>query len=129
VFSLGLAAVVIVNAQFGCDSEATSAPAEDAEASTPTAQPDRPPTAKEAEASTPAAQPNRGPAAGTEVKAKNAAKAPAEAPVFMPASKSGGDFGAARFPGERQNPAKPQPQAQQAQQAQQTQQANPAPQP
>ena len=120
--SLGLATFVIVNAQVGCDSPASTAPPpKDAP---PVVEPP-PPVAIEAE---PPAKPDSEPAVEpAEVIAEGrpsetppppsdpppAANEPAANPVFMPASKSGGDFGNIKFPGEQaptqqQNPAPPQ---------------------
>lgn len=123
--SVGLGLLVVVNAQFGCDSPTASPPENKQAAPTPDSKPDPEPKA--------AAEDEAGPAVPAAV---NAAPAPAEAdepaakpaanvdaapkhekPVLMPASKSGGDFGAMRFPGE-QAPT----------QQQQQQQQNPAPQ-
>lgn len=118
--SLGL--LVIVNAQFGCDSPSATAPedskpvtAEPAPQPANAAQAD--PTAPNAVNAAPAPAPaTRAPANANEP--VNAEPKPVEDqpkhedPVLMPASKSGGDFGAMRFPGQaptqqapQQNPA------------------------
>jgi hypothetical protein len=93
--SLGLASFVIVHAQFGCDSPASNAP------------PAKEPAKTDAPAAKPAAEPNSElEAQPTEAQPTDAQPAtpsddaPAPNPVFMPASKSGGDFGAMPFPGE-----------------------------
>jgi hypothetical protein len=93
VLSAGLGVFVIVNAQFGCDSPASNPPpakngasVEPAKVSEPQPQPEPQPQAQPQ----PAPEPNP-PAVKVE---------PAPEPVYMPASKSGGDFGSMRFPGE-----------------------------
>ncbi|WP_146155327.1 hypothetical protein [Enhygromyxa salina] len=116
--SLGLGLLVVVNAQFGCDSPTATPPEKEA----PALAPDSKPAAAAASELTPPAAVNAAPAPAEadpeQPTAKAAAKVDAkperEMPVLMPASKSGGDFGAMRFPGEQaptqqQNPA---PQAQ-----------------
>lgn len=92
--SLTLGVLVVANAQFGCDAPKQG----DAETDTP--------AAPEADAPTPEAAPEVAPDASPEPKAEPTNAAPSMADslgdsrTFMPASKSGGDFGAARFPGE-----------------------------
>ncbi|HVH98331.1 MAG TPA: hypothetical protein VM869_06465 [Enhygromyxa sp.] len=103
--SVSLGALVVINAQSGCDSATSNPPPKDAAPSepAPTFKPE--PKAK-ADTEPPAnEQPNAEPA-------PNPAPPPAKEPVLMPASKSGGDFGAMHFPGEsapsqqpQQNPA------------------------
>jgi hypothetical protein len=117
--SLTLAGLVVTNAQLGCD-----APAHDdtPDSKSPSAKAPAEP-ARPAEPAAPDVEPDHGPtpAAAVEVaKPEPEPKPePKPEPVFMPASKSGGDFGAMRFPGEarelpqQQNPA-PQAPTQQA---------------
>ncbi|EDM75023.1 hypothetical protein PPSIR1_17020 [Plesiocystis pacifica SIR-1] len=99
--SLTLGVLVVANAQFGCDAPKQG----DAETDAP--------AAPEADAPTPEPAPEAAPepmpdakAEPTAAKAEPTNAAPSMADslgdsrTFMPASKSGGDFGAARFPGE-----------------------------
>lgn len=133
--SLGLGALVVVNAQVGCDAPVET-PSEDA--ATPTAP--APPTAKApsdapapvtAEANAPVAEPEPAPSPAAEAPsdATPTAIEPKKPPVMMPASKSGGDFGAMRFPGEASKTNAAQQPHQQAvpQQQAESQQQNPAP--
>ena len=91
--SLGLASFVIVHAQFGCDSPVSNAPPAKTDAK-PDAKPDAEPSDAEPSDAVIEAQPTEAqPATPSD-------DAPAPGPVFMPASKSGGDFGAMPFPGE-----------------------------
>jgi hypothetical protein len=123
--SLALGGFVIVNAQLGCDAPADQAPEQTkpAEKSEPAkvepakvepakAEPAAvEPAAVEPAAVEPAvAEPAVEPPPADKGNRANAAKAE---PVYMPASKSGGDFGAMQFPGQGQiNPA-PEPTPQQ----------------
>jgi hypothetical protein len=121
VCSLTLAAIVILNAQFGCDSPASTAPPpaeptkKDEAQPTKSAQPAPTPDPTKVE---PPADPAVEPAASPEPGLGNSpaenppsnGNADVRTPVYMPASKSGGDFGAVHFPGQA-NPA-PTPQQQ-----------------
>ena len=119
--SIGLGLFVVVHAQLGCDGPASTAPADSpaakqaAPGSAPAAatEPDPAPTA------TPAATEPPAPAdPGASPDANPATPAPAKPePVYMPASKSGGDFGAMRFPGEPQAAPNPAPEQAPTQQA------------
>jgi hypothetical protein len=125
VCSLALGMFVIVNAQLGCDAPATTEPPPASPAAkgepAPTDEPAKvEPAAKiEPAANAEAPEPNVAPLAPPEVEpaaepasASNKKGGNAE-PVYMPASKSGGDFGAMQFPGQGQiNPA-PEPTPQQ----------------
>lgn len=110
--SLALGGFVIVNAQLGCDAPASTAP--------PPASPEKkaepekqaePATKVEPAATAELPNPNAEPAAKAEVEPPpEPGGSPKEGvkvePVYMPASKSGGDFGAMQFPGQGQiNPA------------------------
>ena len=119
--SLTLGAIVILNAQFGCDSPSTEAQPDAAKKSEPAkSEPAKSEPAKVEAAKTadpvppdpskvePAVDPNAAPE--PEPEKKNDPKAEAE-PVYMPASKSGGDFGRMQFPGQA-NPAPQTPQQQ-----------------
>lgn len=92
--SLTLGVLVVANAQFGCDAPKQG----DAETDAP--------AAPEPVAPAPEATPEAAPEPTPDTKAEPANAAPSMADslgdsrTFMPASKSGGDFGAARFPGE-----------------------------
>lgn len=116
LLSVGLGSLVVVNAQFGCDSPASNPPppkqAEPASPANPEPAPKPEPRA-EAEPT-----PNESARAIADVELDAAAPPSNNAaePVFMPASKSGGDFGSVHFPGE-----------QSATQQQQQLQQNPAP--
>lgn len=110
--SIGLAGFVIVNAQFGCDAASSEPPAE----RPPKQEPVAPEHAADAKAPAPEAKAPEQPAANAEpTPAANAAPAPNGAPpeitgntdedapskaLLMPASKSGGDFGSVKFPGQ-----------------------------
>jgi hypothetical protein len=124
VCSLALGGFVIINAQLGCDAPTSTAPppADKAEAAKVEAakvepvktEPEKVEAAKVEPAAVddapvePAAE---APPAAEGNKTNRAAKSE---PVYMPASKSGGDFGAMQFPGQGQiNPA-PEPTPQQA---------------
>lgn len=94
VLSVGLGSLVVVNAQFGCDSPASNPPPPKDSAPSehkPESQ-QKPDSEPQAEAEPPPAAP--------EPAAEPTAPVAAE-PVFMPASKSGGDFGSMGFPGEQ----------------------------
>jgi hypothetical protein len=103
--SFGLAAFVIVHAQFGCDAPATTAtPSEPSgePALEPAPEPASPspnpaPNASPAPSPDPNPDPDPSPAPNPDQVAE---PEPEPEPVFMPASKSGGDYGAMRFPGE-----------------------------
>jgi len=111
VLSLGLGLAVVVNAQFGCDAPSKAppadveeaskaAPATKVEAANTEAAVTEPAKAEPAAKVEPAATPEA--AAKAEPAANAAGKGSANAnPVLMPASKSGGDFGAMRFPGQK----------------------------
>lgn len=114
---MSLAAIVILNAQFGCDSPGSTAPAPPAKKDetqptksaplAPTSQPE----AKVEPAVDPAAPPE--PALSDEPTANPPSKGNADVgkPVYMPASKSGGDFGHVQFPGQANSAPTPQQQA------------------
>jgi cytoskeletal protein RodZ len=120
VCSLTLGAIVILNAQFGCDSPASTAPppAEPAAKTEPAANSVATPEPTTPEPTTPeptTPEPTTPEPTKTEPNVKPAANAAPEEivePVYMPASKSGGDFGRMQFPGQ----ANPAPQPQQVQQ-------------
>lgn len=111
--SLTLGAIVVLNAQFGCDAPASTAPPPAEPAKKDEAQPAK--SAEPAKAAEPEAkvEPPADPAEPTpsnDPVANPPAKSNAEPePVYMPASKSGGDFGRMPFPG--QAPAQQQQQA------------------
>lgn len=117
--SLALGALVILNAQFGCDAPASTAPPpsepekkiEPAKTEPAKTEPATTEPAKVEPAVNTIAEPEPTTAANVEPPAKvePAANAAPE-PVYMPASKSGGDFGRMQFPGQA-NPA-PEPQQQ-----------------
>jgi translation initiation factor IF-2 len=113
VCSVALASVVIVNAQFGCDAPASAEPRP--AASTPS----KPGSEARPTAAPAQAQPEPEPEAAVEAKAELASDDPPEpAPeppkrLFMPASKSAGDFDSLPLA----PPSNAAPQAQQAQQA------------
>jgi hypothetical protein len=102
VCSLALGVFVIVNAQLGCDAPASTAPppASSEPKAEPAAKVEAPePEPKVEPAANPEDEPPPEPAAASNKNAK-------PEPVYMPASKSGGDFGAMQFPGQGQiNPA------------------------
>jgi hypothetical protein len=111
VCSLALGVFVIVNAQLGCDAPASDGPppAEPAAKLEPAAKVEPAaklePAAKAPEANTDAPEPKVEPAANPDeppppelVGTPNNKKK--LEPVYMPASKSGGDFGAMQFPGQ-----------------------------
>ncbi len=124
--SLGLFSLVVLNAQLGCDSPTSSPEAQDAKPA-PAGEPQPAPAGEpQPDAKAPTASPTSSPQpAPHERRDSPATPAPEQpspsnpeakpAPVLMPASKSGGDFGSMRFPGEKQD------------QAAQAQQQNPAP--
>jgi hypothetical protein len=123
VLSVSLGALVVVNAQFGCDAPASNPPAsnppapkeaapEPAPRETPEPAPAQKPVSEPAVDAEP---PATTPAGVAEAEPDPTALPSNSEPVFMPASKSGGDFGSMHFPGE-QSPT------------QQQQQQNPAPQ-
>ncbi|HLT35503.1 MAG TPA: hypothetical protein VK034_04435 [Enhygromyxa sp.] len=124
--SLGLASFVIVNAQFGCDSPASNAPPAKDTAPVEPAKRDAEPQPSKPD-SEPAVKPDSEPAVADEpanrelVGAGRGGVGESE-PVFMPASKSGGNYGSMRFPGEQSPSQKVEPAEQQQQQQQ-----NPAP--
>ncbi len=91
--SLGLGAFVIVHAQLGCDAPASEVPGSADAAAQPVAPAVAPPEAEPASPPTP--EPS---AQATEPEPEP--EPVVNAPVYMPASKSGGDFGAMPFPGE-----------------------------
>lgn len=110
VCSLALASVVIVHAQFGCDAPASTEPAPakgDPVPASPTPSEATPPTAN-----APAVEAAPEPESKPEQKPLSENKAP----VFMPASKSAGDFDSLPLAPPTNAPAK-EPPAQQAQQA------------
>lgn len=96
--SLTLGVLVVANAQFGCDAPKQG----DAETDAPAAPEAVAPTPEPAPEAAPEAAPE--PMPDTKAEPTNAAPSMADSlgdsRTFMPASKSGGDFGAARFPGE-----------------------------
>jgi hypothetical protein len=108
LLSVGLGSLVVVNAQFGCDSPASNPPPpKEAAPNKPepeTQQQPEPPQKPDSEARA-EAEPtaNESPRAIADVELDAAAPPSNNAaePVFMPASKSGGDFGAVHFPGEQ----------------------------
>ncbi|MCA9684204.1 MAG: hypothetical protein KC457_18555, partial [Myxococcales bacterium] len=94
-------------AQFGCDAPASAPETPKAEPSTDAkAEPTAPAVA---EPSAPAAEPEAA-KAGAPIELVGKPKAdPGSEPVYMPASKSGGDWGAARLPLEPQQQQAPNP--------------------
>lgn len=109
--SLGLFAFVIVNAQFGCDAPATNAPPQDTKKSEPNANAEPQPAA-EPKPDPDASAPTNAAAEPSPSAEPKPNELEANEPVFMPASKSGGDFGSMRFPGEQAQPVEVQPQQQ-----------------
>lgn len=104
---LGLASFVIIHAQFGCDSPASNAPPPK---DTAPVEPAPAPAVQEPESEPAVVEPQPDPEPAAVVEPPSSLEAAAANPVFMPASKSGGDFGAMPFPGEQaptqqQNPA------------------------
>src|SRR5690242_12303782 len=109
VCSLALGVLVILNAQFGCDSPAnTESPKSEptktapAKAEPTKVEPTKAEAAKAEVVTIPMAAPVANPVAEPEpTKAANEpAPKPAAEPIYMPASKSGGDFGRMQFPGQ-----------------------------
>ena len=109
--SLGLGVFVVAHAQFGCDAPASAPETPKVEPSTDAkAEPTTPVAAPAvAEPSAPAAEPEAAKAdAPIELVGKPKTD-PGSEPVYMPASKSGGDWGAARLPLEPQQQQAPNP--------------------
>lgn len=96
--SIGLAALVVVNAQFGCDSPSATAPEDNKPAPEPETKTDAEPVA--APSPDPRADANATANPEPEPEINDDPDPEPTKPTLMPASKSAGDFGDMRFPGE-----------------------------